>query len=263
MVARHLGAWSPASGGPAIQVARASRARRPEVGATHGNGSVRQLHRHRSGFMTSLGRRDLLLVTILMGLTTAAGTSSCSRLSESNEQAQVVQTFTEWKQAMIDQRTGHALVFIPSRVNDYLNVLNSGTGKPIGAPGPALSASPGVDLLLRTALEKKVPANMRPHLTLASLLQRIADRHLFNPRDVKQIDLGAVSIEGNRASAEVYYQGTLTALRLPFIKEGEVWKIDVMALLPYAEVLMRVDRAIKGETEAQQVDQLVSKLPAL
>jgi hypothetical protein len=36
-----------------------------------------------------------------------------------------------------------------------------------------------------------------------------------------------------------------------------------MALLPYAEVLMRLDRAVKNETQAQQVDQLVSKLPSL
>ena len=125
------------------------------------------------------------------------------------------------------------------------------------------SQSPGVDLLLRTALEKKVPADLRSKLTLGALLQRITDRHLFNPRDVREIALGRVSINGNRASAEVYYQGTLTALRLPFLKEGDAWKIDVMAILPYAEVLMRVDRAIKGETEAQQVDQLVSKLPSL
>jgi hypothetical protein len=100
-------------------------------------------------------------------------------------------------------------------------------------------------------------------LTLGALMQRIADRHLFNPRDVREIALGPVSINGNRASAEVYYQGTLTALRLSFLKEGDAWKIDVMALLPYAEALMRVDRAIKGETEARQVDQLVSKLPSL
>ena len=108
-----------------------------------------------------------------------------------------------------------------------------------------------------------MPFPLRSNLTLGTLLQRITDRHLFNPHDIRQIALGPVSISGNRASAEVYYQGTLTALRLPFLKEGDAWKIDVMALLPYAEVLMRVDRAIKGETQAQQVDQLVSKLPSL
>jgi hypothetical protein len=118
-------------------------------------------------------------------------------------------------------------------------------------------------LFLRTALVKKVPADMRSKLTLGSLLQRLSERHLLNPRDIREIDLGSVSVNGNHANAQLYYQGSLTALRLPFIKEGDAWKIDVMAILPYAEVLMRVDRAVKGETEAQQVEQLVSKLPAL
>ena len=202
-------------------------------------------------------RFRLLLAVLAFG-----AVSSCDRFGSSSDQAQVTRAFEHWKTAMINHQTGEALSYIPSHVDDYLNTLNL----PAGSPTPVVTAtspSPGVDLLLRTALEKKVPADLRSHLTLDVLLQRIADRNLFNPRDVKQIDLGRVSVTGNRATAEVYYQGTLTALRLPFIKEGDVWKIDVLALLPYAEVLMRVDRAWKGETEAQQVDQLVSKLPSL
>ena len=181
-------------------------------------------------------------------------------MGPTNEQAQVTRAFESWKDAMIHQRTDQAMAFVPRQVDDYLNALNSGAGNSASA---ALSPCPGVDLLLRTALEEKVPADLRPHLTLVALMQRVADRRLFNPRNVREIDLGPVSINGNRASAEVYYQGTLTALRLPFLKQGDTWEIDVMALLPYAEVLMRVDRAIKGETQAQQVDQLVSKLPSL
>jgi hypothetical protein len=203
------------------------------------------------------------LPALVAGLLALFGTASCSRLGSTDEEARVTQVFAAWKDAVINQRTDLALAYIPGHVEDYLNRLNAPAGNSLVAPGATASASPGVDLLLRTALAKKVPADMRAHLTLGSLMQRINQRHLFNPRDVRQIDLGRVTIDGNRASAEVYYQGTLTALHLPFIKEGEAWKIDVMALLPYAEVLMRVDRAIKGETEAQQVDQLVSKLPAL
>jgi hypothetical protein len=164
---------------------------------------------------------------------------------------------------MIHQRTDQAMAYIPRHVDDYLNALNSSAENPAPTANAASSECPGVDQLLRTALEKKVPADLRPHLTLGVLMQRIADRHLFNPRDIREIDLGSVSINGDRASAEVYYEGMLTALRLPFVKEGNTWEIDVMALLPYAEVLMRVDRAIKGETQSEQVDQLVSKLPSL
>ncbi|HEV3273024.1 MAG TPA: hypothetical protein VGZ93_12660 [Candidatus Methylacidiphilales bacterium] len=189
--------------------------------------------------------------------------SSCGRLGETDEQARVAGAFESWKQDMINQRIDQAMAYIPSHVDDYLNALNTGGGNSVPAPNAPPSTSPGVDLLLRTALEKKVSADLRAHLTLGALVRRIGDRQLFNPRDVREIDLGRISINGDHASAEVYYQGTLTALQLPFLKEGDAWKIDVMALLPYAELMMRVDRAIKGETEAQQVDQLVGKLPSL
>jgi len=200
---------------------------------------------------------------LLLAFLAVLGASSCSRMGPTNEQTQVTRAFESWKNAMIDHRTDQAMAYIPRHVDDYLNALNSGAGNSAPAANAAPSPWPGVDLLLRTALEKKVPFPLRFHLTLGALMQRITDRHLLNPRDVREIKLGHVSIDGNRASAEVYYQGTLTALRLPFLKEGDAWKIDVMALLPYAEVLMRVDRAVKGETQAQQVDQLVSKLPSL
>jgi len=191
------------------------------------------------------------------------GMSSCSRLGPTDEQARVTRAFESWKNAMINQRIDQAMACLPRHVDDYLTALNSGAGNSAPAANTTPSPWPGVDLLLRTALEKKVPSDLRSHLTLGALMQRIADRHLFNPRDVREITLGRVSINGSHASADVYYHGTLTALRLPFLKEGGAWKIDVMALLPYAEVLMRVDRAIKGETETGQVDQLVSKLPSL
>jgi hypothetical protein len=207
-----------------------------------------------------------MLLALIPGIMAVLGTSSCSRIGQTSEQAQVSHAFESWKNAMINHQTDQAMAYIPRHVDDYLTTLNSGAeiSAPAANATPAApSQSPGVDLLLRTALEKKVPADLRSKLTLGSLMQRITDRHLFNPRDVREIALGRVSISGNRASAEVYYEGTLTALRLPFLKEDDAWKIDVMALLPYAEVLMRVDRAIKGETETQQVDQLVSKLPSL
>lgn len=182
------------------------------------------------------------------------------------QEERVRHTFEGCKQALINYQADQVMLYIPQNVDDYLSRLNSASkGKPAASSGPAGSekASPGVDLLLRTALAKKVPDDLRPRLTLELLLQRIAEKRLLNTHDVEQIDLGRVSISGDRASAELYYEGTLTALRLPFVKEGDEWKIDVLAVLPYAEILMRLDRALKDETQDQQVDFLVSKLPSL
>jgi hypothetical protein len=204
-----------------------------------------------------------MMFALISGVLAAGATLSCSRDTQTNEEGRVILAFESWKSAMLDHQTNRAMAYIPHHVDDYLTTLNSSPGTSPPAVETTPTNSPGVDLLLRTALEKKVPADMRSSLTLDLLLQRITDRRLFNPRDLREIDLGNVSINGSHASAELYYQGTLTALRLPFVKEGATWKIDVMAILPYAEVLMRVDRAIKGQTEAQQVEQLVSKLPSL
>jgi hypothetical protein len=154
------------------------------------------------------------------------------------------------------------MAYIPHHVDDYLNTLNAAPGTAPGA-NAAPSQNPGVDLLLRRALEKKVPPDLRANLTLAALIQRITDRHLLDPHDLREISLGPVAIDGDHASAEVYYGGMLTAVRLQFLKEDGLWKIDVLALLPYAETLMRLDREIKRESEEQQVDQLVAKLPSL
>jgi hypothetical protein len=208
------------------------------------------------------GKSRLLLV-LIPGILVVLGTASCGRLGQANEQARVKRAFESWKTAMVNQQTDQAMAYIPRHVDDYLTALNSGAVNSTPPANAAPSQSPGVDLLLRTALAKKVPADLRSKLTLAALVQRITDRHLFNPHEVQEVTLGRVTINGDRASAEVYYQGTLTALLLPFVKDDGAWKIDVMAILPYAEVLMRVDRAIKGETESEQVDQLVSKLPSL
>ena len=209
------------------------------------------------------GRFLFCKYALIPGLLFALATVSCSRLGPTSEQAKVTQAFDTWKEAMINGQAERAMTYIPRHADDYLHALNTGLAIAPSAEPSTASQSPGVDLLLRTALQKKVPADLRANLTLGALLQRIADRKLFNPRDVREIALGQVSINGDRASAEVYYQGMLTALRLPFVREDDTWKIDVMAILPYAEVLMRVDRAIKNQSQAEQVDQLVSKLPSL
>jgi len=204
------------------------------------------------------------LLVLLPGLLSVWGMTSCSRTGNTGEEAQVKLAFDSCKSALINHQTDQVMACIPRDVDDYLKWLNSSAENsgPVAAQ-PAQDTSPGVDLLLRTALDKKVPPDLRATLTLESLMQRVADKRLLNPREVAQISLGPVSINGNRARAELYYQGSLTALRLPFVKEDNTWKIDVMAILPSAELLMRLDRAIKGETEAQQVEQLVSKLPSL
>jgi hypothetical protein len=190
----------------------------------------------------------------------SVGLTACGHRGESVQAARVKQAFESCKTGLIINQTDQVMACVPRNVDDYLTRLKSNEkSAPIGAS----ISSPGVDLLLKTALEKRVPDDLRPSLTFNILMQKIAQKHLLSLREVQQIDLGRVYINGDRASGEIYYEGTLTALRLPFIQENGSWKIDILAILPYAEILMRLDRAIKGETEQEQVELLVSRLPSL
>lgn len=194
---------------------------------------------------------------LLLAFLAWGGLAGCAH-REVSEEARVKQAFESTKSALLNHDTGQLMAHLPGNVNDYFQTLNTGAINP-------QDATPDVTLLLRTALEKKVPADIRRDLTLSVLLQRIVDKKLFNLHDVQGIYIGRVTIMGNgrQATAEVHYQGTLSPLRLPFIKEGSDWKIDLMAILPSAELLMRLDRAITGEAPAQQVEHLVNRLPSL
>jgi hypothetical protein len=197
---------------------------------------------------------------VLVSLVAIAGLTSCSPVREAAQAAQVKKAFESCKSGLINNQMDQVMACTPSNVDDYINHLKSNDKKASADPA---SNSPGVDLLLKTALEKRVPDDLRPNLTFNLLMQKITEKHLLSLREVQQIDLGRVYVTGDRASGEIYYQGTLTALRMPFVRENGSWKIDILSILPYAEVLMRLDRAIKDETQQEQVDLLVSRLPSL
>jgi hypothetical protein len=194
--------------------------------------------------------RPLLLLAVL-------GLASCAPGGEALERARVKTDFESFRRAILERHADQVITYLPQNVSDYLAVLNSGN-----SPAPAPS-SPGVNHLLRTALDRKVAPSLRAHLNLQILLQRLADRGLLDCREIRDLTLGPVAIKGGQATAELYYQGSLLPLRLPFVKQDQIWKVDLLAMLPYAEVLMRLDRAVTGRTENQQVAQLVEPLPLL
>jgi len=199
----------------------------------------------------------------LAGIVFLAGLTSCSHSHEAVREVQVKKAFDSIKTGLINNQMDQVMACVPGNVDDYLNHLKADEKKTPSASPATVDNSPGVDLLLKTALEKRVPDDLRASLTFNILMQKIAEKHLLNLREVQAIDIGRIYVHGDRASGEIYYQGTLTALRMPFIRENGNWKIDLLAILPYAEVLMRLDRAIKDETQQQQVELLVSRLPSI
>jgi hypothetical protein len=183
---------------------------------------------------------------------------ACQRAKPDAEEAQVAQTFDAVKSALLDRDSEKALAYVPRGVDAYLNTIKA----PIAA-GATPSPHPTVDLYLRRALVEKVPPDLRAQLTFATLLRRVLDRHLIHPRDLRGLSIGPVTVAVDRASAEVYDDGVITPVRLPFLREDGVWKLDILALLPDIETLLYLDRTLTRQTADVQVDQLVAKLPSL
>ncbi len=202
-----------------------------------------------------------LFVALAPILLAGFGLMSCSRDQSALDGVRVKADFEACRTALLNRRADEAVRYLPQNVDDYFASLNSGNpNPPVSKTAPVV---PQVDLLLRTALSEKVPREVRPQLTLETLLQRLADRGLLSTKQIRNLSIGPVVVQGDRASAELYFQGRPLPVRLPFVKQAQIWKIDLLAMLPFAEVLMRLDRAITGKTASEQVTQLVRPLPIL
>jgi hypothetical protein len=184
---------------------------------------------------------------------------SCPGFVDSVWHARVKADFEAFRLAILERHADRISLYLPQNVGDYLARLNGDPSAPASAPYGA----PGVNLLLRTVLDQKVNPALRAHLNLQLLLQRLSDRGLLDCHEIRGLSIGRVSIDGDRATAELFFDNNLLPLRLPLVKQSGLWKVNLVAMIPYAEVLMRLDRAITGKTESQQVAQIVHPLPTL
>jgi hypothetical protein len=197
-------------------------------------------------------------VRLLLGLALVS-LSSCQRTGAPTDEAQqVARVFAAFQDAVMQGNQARACTYVPGDVDRYLASVRPDAVAPANA-----GDHPTVDLLLRRALAQRAPPELRDRPTLAALLQRAVDRHLFDPRDLRNVALGQISVSGDHASAPLTYRGTPTPLPLSFVKEPDGWKIDLLTVLPDVETMLRVGRLLKGQTEEQQVDALVAHIPAL
>jgi hypothetical protein len=181
----------------------------------------------------------------------------CSHESRTDqtEEVQVKAAFAQFKSAVFGAHAAIALRYVDQASRDYLQDAAQGSPDP-SAPDAEVKA------LLHQGILKLTPGGMGPGFTIATPLQRILDQGWMNTHALDSIALGPVTVTGEKARAEALWQGTHTTYELTFVKEQGAWKVDLLGVLPYVEVGLRMGRALRNETEAHQVDRLVSLLPA-
>jgi hypothetical protein len=168
---------------------------------------------------------------------------------------QVAQAFDGFKDSLALAHAHEVLNHIDKASLDYLQQV---------ATRPPDPADPELVQLLRRSMAKLTPGGIQPGFTLETPLQRVLNAGWVTPADLGGITLGPVILgaDGTGAHAEALWQGAPTTFQVLFIRESDAWKIDLFNLLPYAQAALGADRAVKNETEAQQLDRLVGQVPS-
>ena len=193
------------------------------------------------------GRLGLLLL--------ASCLSACAPAvpNDQEQQAQIREVFASFK---ADLFSGHAKQALAYLDRDSLNYFQTAATK---SPAPGAKDAQ-IQYLLHRVLEKITPGGIKPGFTLDVPVQRILDAGWLTTRDLDHIELGPVKITGGQAQTEILWEGSHTTFQLFFLRQ-DGWKIDIITMLPYAELALQSDRAIRRETDAQQLDRLVSQVP--
>jgi hypothetical protein len=172
------------------------------------------------------------------------------------EVRQVEQTFASFKSAIFGAHAAAALAEIDQPSLDYLDS---------SARCPPDPSAPDAELrqVIYEAVARTTPGGAAgPGFKLEVPLQRILNQGCMNTHALDSIQIGPVTIDGAGAHAEVLWENMHTTYRLAFVKQAGQWKVDLLGVVPYIEIAMRVGRTLRNESAAQQVDRLVSQFPA-
>ena len=72
------------------------------------------------------------------------------------------------------------------------------------------------------------------------LVEAAVDKGLVGEQGIRNLELGDVDVDGDRASAEVAAGGRTAPFRFMFLREGGQWKIDLLPLLKIATTPSRL-----------------------
>jgi len=192
----------------------------------------------------------------LAGVLALVCLAACKPATDQDKAQQVRDAFGAFKDAFGARQAKRALDCLDQPSRHYLQSA---------ATTPEISTAPDAEVreLVRQTVVKLTPGGVGPDFSLETPLQRVLDAGWINAQDLQGLDLGPVTFQGDQARAEVIWQGTPTTLNLFFVRESGVWKVDLLQLVSYAVIALRMDRTVKGQTESQQIARLVAQVPAL
>jgi hypothetical protein len=198
--------------------------------------------------------RSFSLLIAFTALAATLGGCSAPPPTADEQKQQVRQAFDGFKDSLALAHAHEALSYIDRPSRDYLQQIAT------KAPDPADTE---LVILIRRAVAKLTPGGIQPGFTIETPLQAVLNAGWVTPADLGELTLGPVTLgaDGTHAQAEALWLGTPSTFQVQFVRESDSWKIDLFNVLPIAQSALGMDRAVKNQTEAQQLDRLVGEVP--
>lgn len=110
--------------------------------------------------------------------------------------------------------------------------------------------------VLRGALD---PAVLRT-ASSKDVVKAAVEQGLIGERGVSNLDVGAVEVDGDQASAEAISRGQKAPFRFEFARENGTWKIDLRPLLALADPALTEAAKQRNLTPEQMLDQTLRSM---
>ncbi|PAW80102.1 MAG: hypothetical protein B9S32_01860 [Verrucomicrobia bacterium Tous-C9LFEB] len=165
--------------------------------------------------------------------------------------------FTTFQSSLLAGDTVKAADTLAPSVTTYYDKL-----KPLAASNSTLPATtPPVDRLVVEVLRQRAG----PQASKQSLAEMTAEglRQGWIKLDgLQDVQIGAVSVTGNTATAGLIIKQEPTSWGIPFLKTAAGWKMDPLAFYKMGDFLLKAETARNGFDEQKTIHDIVASLPA-
>ncbi len=174
------------------------------------------------------------------------------------EENKIRSTFENFKQSLLTERYIDAVAYTDDSMVDYFNSIKPQAVNEEGKPNPAATM---LDQFLVEAMRKRMDHDELVKLDLPGTIAYAKRHNWFNLDTIKDVTLGAVTIQGDHARAEIIYKDKPTSFPVPFHKMAGQWKVDPLAFAPLAETLLKAEAMRHNFDTQATVDDLVDHIP--
>ena len=161
--------------------------------------------------------------------------SSEPTVSEEQEKQQIIQCFTNYKSAILNDRGTEAVRYSDKNTIDYYAQVLQWVLTASREEGERLSILDKMQVLI---MRLRVPAEQLRTMTAEELLVYSIDQGMVGKNGAATLDPGTVTVDGNFGKMTILSNQKDTGMSYHYNKENGEWKMDLTAVFPQTRVAL-------------------------